>query len=95
MPAYILVDVDVHDPERYQDYRRAPSTAGDHGGRFVVRGGAAEVLEGDCTPNRIAVLEFPDMASARAWYSSEAYQAKAKIRHEAAVSTMILVEGLE
>jgi uncharacterized protein (DUF1330 family) len=95
MPAYVLVDVDVHDPERYQDYRNGPSTLADYGGRFVARGGAAEVLEGDWTPHRIAVLEFPDVESARAWHASEAYQAKANIRHEAAVTTMIVVEGLE
>jgi uncharacterized protein (DUF1330 family) len=95
MPAYILVDIVVRDPERYADYRNAPSTLAEYGGRFVVRGGAPEVLEGHWTPNRVAVLEFPDVESARAWYTSEDYQEKAKIRHEAAESTMILVEGLE
>jgi len=96
MPAYIIVDVTVMDPERYAAYRATPSTADEYGGRFVVRGGATEMLEeGDWFPDRLAVMEFPDVDSARAWYDSPAYREKRKIRHAAARSTLILAEGLD
>jgi uncharacterized protein (DUF1330 family) len=96
MPAYIIVDIRVTDPERYADYRATPSTAGDYGGRFLVRGGACELLEqGDWEPNGLAVMEFPDADAARAWYSSEEYRKKRAIRHESARSTLILIEGQE
>jgi uncharacterized protein (DUF1330 family) len=95
MPAYILVDVVVTDPERYAEYRSTPSTAADYGGRFVVRGGASELLEqGDWVPSRVAVMEFPDAQAARAWYASQEYRQKARIRHEAARSTLLLIEGV-
>lgn len=96
MPVYLIVDVTVLDAERYAEYRAVPSTAGEHGGRFVVRGGASEVWEaGDWTPNRVAVMEFPDADAARAWYDSDAYRDKRAIRHAAARTTILLAEGLE
>lgn len=96
MAVYLLVDVNVLDDERYADYRATPSTAGEHGGRFIVRGGATEVWEaGDWAPSRVAVMEFPDADAARAWYDSDAYRQKRAIRHEAARTTILLVEGLE
>lgn len=95
MAVYVIVDVAVTDPERYADYRATPSTAGDFGGRFIVRGGERELWErGDWQPNRVAVMEFPDVESARAWYESPEYQRKAQIRHAAARSTLLLIEGV-
>ena len=71
--AYVIVDIEVSDPERYAAYRELtapPVEAG--GGRYLARGGATEVFEGDRVPHRTVILEFPDMTTARAWYDSPA-----------------------
>jgi uncharacterized protein (DUF1330 family) len=95
MSAYVIVDIEVTDPVRYEEYKRlAHDTVLAHGGRYVVRGGGAERLEGSWEPHRIVVLEFPDAARARAWWSSEEYRPARALRAEAAESNMILVEGV-
>lgn len=95
MPAYVIVEVSIHDPERYEAYKTlTPASLEPYGGQFVVRGGASEALEGDWKPERIIVLEFPNTEKARAWWHSEAYSAARKIRQEAADTKMLLVEGL-
>lgn len=95
MTAYIIVDIDVHDPEGYDEYRRlAAPTVRDAGGKYVVRGGNAQVLEGDWNPTRFVILEFEDAAAARAWWSSEEYAPIREIRYRTAHSKMILVEGV-
>ena len=74
MPAYVIVETDVHDPEQYERYKAAsPAAVAGGGGRFVVRGGAMDLLEGDWDTRRIVVIEFPDMAAAHGWYESEDY----------------------
>lgn len=94
MAAYIIVDIDVTDPTRYEDYKRqAQETVHAFGGRYIVRGGAAEKLEGNWEPHRMVVLEFPDAATARAWWSSDAYQPAKELRAATANSNMVLVEG--
>ena len=95
MSAYVLVDVDVTDAERYDRYRAlaAPSVE-QYGGRYIVRGGASEVLEGDRVPNRLVVLEFPDADAARRWYHSPEYVEAKATRAGAAVGSFILVEGM-
>jgi uncharacterized protein (DUF1330 family) len=93
--AYVVVDVEVKDPVRYDDYRkRVMATLEPHGGRFVVRGGKLETLEGTWKPQRLVILEFPDAAAARAWWSSEAYAEPKAIRQSASHTEMILVEGV-
>jgi uncharacterized protein (DUF1330 family) len=96
MPAYVLVDVEVTDAARYDEYRTlAAVSVEQYGGRYVVRGGASEVLEGDRTPHRLVVLEFPDAEAARRWYHSPEYgEAKAR-RDGAATGSFILVDGVE
>ena len=95
MPAYVLVDVDVTDPDRYDRYRPlAAASVEQHGGRYLVRGGASEVLEGDRRPNRLVVLEFPDADAARAWYHSEAYGEAKATRAGACIGSFILVDGV-
>jgi uncharacterized protein (DUF1330 family) len=95
MAAYIVVEVEVRDRERYEDYKRlVPPTLAEYGGRFLVRGGAAETLEGDWSPARIVVLEFPDAARARAWWASDAYAPAKGLRQQTADTRMILVEGV-
>jgi len=93
--AYVLVDVDVTDAEQYERYRPlAAASVEQYGGRYVVRGGASEVLEGDRVPNRLVVLEFPDADSARRWYHSPEYATAKAARAGAATGSFILVEGV-
>ena len=95
MPAYMIADIHVTDPVRYEEYKRlaAPSVAA-YGGRYIVRGGPAEKLEGAREISRIVVLEFPSMDRARTWWSSAEYAPAKVLRHECATSEMLLVEGM-
>ena len=95
MTAYVLVDVDVTDSARYDRYRPlAAASVEQYGGRYLARGGACEVFEGDRTPNRLVVLEFPDAESARRWYHSPEYGEARATRAGAAIGSFILVEGV-
>jgi uncharacterized protein (DUF1330 family) len=95
MSAYVIVEIDVFDPEGYEEYRRlAAPTVINSGGRYIVRGGRAETLEGDWQPKRIVVLEFDSVEQAKAWWSSEEYKPIMAIRHRTAISRMIVVEGV-
>ena len=95
MSAYVLVQIDVHDSEGFARYRATvlPSIEA-YGGRFIVRGGAIEALEGTWKPPRLAILEFPDAARARAWWASPEYAEPKALRLATAKSEMILVEGV-
>jgi uncharacterized protein (DUF1330 family) len=95
MKAYVLLDITVNDPELYERYKAGAGPAlAAYGGRFLVRGGAAETVEGDWKPNRVVVLEFDSPEQARAWYGSPEYAEPLKLRHRAAESRMILVPGV-
>ncbi len=95
MPAYVIVEIEVTDPVAYEDYRRqAAATVASHGGKYLVRGGAAEALEGEPQPQRLVVLEFESVERARAWWNSEEYQEPQKLRQRCAKTRMILVEGM-
>ena len=95
MAGYIIVEIDVTDPAVYEAYRQAAgATVLAHGGKYLVRGGAAETLEGDWRPKRIVVLEFESVERARAWWSCEEYREPKKLRQKSAVTKMILVEGV-
>jgi uncharacterized protein (DUF1330 family) len=95
MPAYVIVETDVHDPEQYEQYKAAsPGAVAAGGGRFVARGGELAVLEGDWNPSRLVVLEFPDLETVKEWYASEQYQAAKKLRNGAARLNIVAVEGL-
>jgi len=92
--AYVIVDMDVTDPARYAAYRELAGPAVEAaGGRFLARGGATEVLEGDHVPNRTVLLEFADMQAARDWYESPAYVEARRVRSGAASGSLITVEG--
>jgi uncharacterized protein (DUF1330 family) len=94
MSAYVIVDIEVTDPDRYELYKRqAQETVEAFGGRYIVRGGTVERLEGSWTPRRLVMLEFPDADTARAWWSSEAYRPARMLREATANSNMVLVEG--
>jgi uncharacterized protein (DUF1330 family) len=95
MPAYVIVETDISDPEQYELYKAAsPGAVAAGGGRFVVRGGELAVLEGDWSPARLVILEFEDLDEAKAWYASEAYQDAKQLREGAARLRMVAVEGL-
>ena len=95
MPAYVIVETDIHDPEQYEQYKAAsPGAVASGGGRFVVRGGEVAVLEGDWAPTRLVVLEFEDLEAAKRWYSSPEYEAARKLREGAANLRMVAVEGV-
>jgi len=95
MSAYIIVEVDVKDPVRYEDYKKlTPPSIAAHGGKFIVRGGKAELIEGKQEPKRIVVLEFENAERAKAWWNSPEYSDAKKLRHATAESRMILVEGV-
>lgn len=95
MPAYVIADVrTVRDQDALIEYRRRNTDAvANHGGRFVVRGGEAELLEGSWDTLRMVVIEFPDTAAARAWWESEEYAPLKEMRREASDTNIILVEG--
>ena len=94
MRGYIIVDITITDPERYQEYRKSAAvTVEAYGGRYLVRGGKTEKLEGDWDAGRIVVLEFDSVERARAWWASEEYRAPKALRQSASVTRMILVEG--
>lgn len=95
MSAYVIVEIDVHDPIGYEEYKqRASATVEAHGGKYIVRGGKTEVLEGEWQPKRIVVLEFPSMDRAKAWLNCEEYREPRKMRHATARTNMIVVEGV-
>ena len=95
MPAYLFANVDVTDAAGYEQYRqRVSATIEAYGGRYLVRGGLTEVLEGDWMPKRMVILEFPDMAQLKAWYHSPEYWPLLELRQRTAMSTLVAVEGV-
>jgi uncharacterized protein (DUF1330 family) len=93
--AYVIADVDVTDPVRYDNYRKlTPGAIAPYGGRFVVRGGEVAPLEGGWTPSRIVVIEFPSLEAARRFYDSPEYREARDARAGAANMRMIAVQGI-
>ncbi|MEJ0055230.1 MAG: DUF1330 domain-containing protein [Bacteroidota bacterium] len=85
MKAYIIVDVDVTDPVQYEDYKKmTPPSLVPFDGKFIVRGGKTETLEGDWKPNRFVMLEFPSLEKAKAWWASDSYAPAKTLRHATA-----------
>ena len=95
MSAYVVVQIEVHDREAFERYRSLVSpTIEAYGGRYLVRGGALENLEGDWHPSRLVILEFNSVERAKSWWASEEYRIPRKLRHKAASSQMIVVDGV-
>ena len=95
MPAYIVVETDIHDPEQYELYKQAsPGAVAAGGGRFIARGGEVAVLEGEWRPNRLVLLEFPDLEAAKRFYTSPEYEEAKRLREGAADFNMVAVDGL-
>jgi uncharacterized protein (DUF1330 family) len=95
MPAYILVDCEVTDPQRYEAYKAlAPAAIARYGGRYLVRGGETVKLEGNWTPKRVVVLEFPTLEAAKTFYDSPEYRTARDARAGAANMNLVAVAGL-
>jgi uncharacterized protein (DUF1330 family) len=96
MPAYVIIETEIHDAEQYERYKAAsPDAVHAGGGRFVVRGGELAVLEGDWDPPRLVILEFPDLEAAQRWYDSPEYVEARKLRQGAANLRMVAVQALD
>jgi uncharacterized protein (DUF1330 family) len=95
MPAYVVLDVVVRDPVTYERYKQlAGATVAAYGGRYLVRGGATETLEGGWRPSRLVILEFPSTQRGQAWWNSPEYAPAKAIRQSCAETQMLLVDGL-
>ncbi|HEY4937190.1 MAG TPA: DUF1330 domain-containing protein [Puia sp.] len=94
MPAYVIVEVSIHDHNEYEEYKKlTPAAIAAFNGKFIVRGGQTITLEGNWNPERIVVLEFPTVERANEWWNSELYTKAKKIKQRAAKTKMIVVEG--
>lgn len=95
MAAFLISDVSVRDADAFQVYRtRAAASIARHGGKYLVRGGEIEILEGTWGPSTIIVVEFPSMEQARAWYRSPEYASALEVRDEALSRSLVLVDGI-
>ena len=95
MAAYVIVQVDVNDPVRYEDYKSmVPPSIAKFGGRFLVRGGKTHTLEGGWAPKRFVMVEFPSVEQAKAWWASPEYSEAKALRQATAESMMIVAEGI-
>lgn len=95
MAAYLVVDIEVTYPKGFEEYRRlvGPQVAR-YGGKYLVRGGAIETVEGDWAPKRLVILEFDSVARLKRWYESEDYRPLREMRHRTAASNAVIVEGI-
>jgi uncharacterized protein (DUF1330 family) len=94
MSAYLIANVDVHDPDAYEAYRsRTGAIVARHGGRFIVRGGKVHLLEGEPEIHRLVIIEFPDLAAAKGFYDSPEYQEVIPLRTIASQGELLIVEG--
>ena len=95
MTAYVIVDINVTDPVRYEDYKRlAAPTVELYGGKYIARGGKTETLEGDWSPTRLVILQFDNTEQAKLWLNSTEYSEARSLRHETAISNMVVIEGV-
>jgi len=95
VPAIVIADVEITDPAGFEEYRaRVPATIAAYGGRYLVRGGATEVKEGDWSPRRLIVLEFPSLARAREWYASPEYAPLIALRARSARTRLVFADGV-
>jgi|RhiMetdeSRZDD1v2_1073273.scaffolds.fasta_scaffold83965_2 uncharacterized protein (DUF1330 family) len=95
MAAYYIVEIDIQDPARFEEYRsKVPATIERYGGKYLVRGGRLETIEGEWKPKRIVVLEFPTLEQAKRWYDSEEYRPLKELRRRTARGHIVLVDGV-
>jgi len=95
MPAYLIAEIDVTDAVAYEEYKKlTPAAIARYGGRFLVRGGKVDSREGNWTPQRLIVVEFPSMEQAQVFYESPEYAPALAIRKRAARSRLVLADGV-
>lgn len=95
MPGYVIANVTVTDPDVFEEYRgMVPATIDAYGGKYLVRGGAAEVMEGNWSPNRLVVIEFESVEKAKEWYYSTEYTTAKAVRLRASTGDLLFVEGI-
>tara|TARA_B100000579_G_scaffold405249_1_gene390769 strand:+ start:144 stop:431 length:288 start_codon:yes stop_codon:yes gene_type:complete len=95
MSAYVVFEIVVNDPKGYEEYKKlAPPSIASYGGKYIVRGGKVENLEGEWQPKRIVILEFESFEKATQWHDSEEYREAKALRHKFAKSNMIVIEGV-
>ncbi len=96
MSAYLIIDIEIHDPDLYAEYvRRVPATVKQFGGRYLARGGRIEAVAGGWNPQRIILIEFPSSQHVRRWLSSEEYRVLAELREKSAKGKAIIVDGID
>jgi uncharacterized protein (DUF1330 family) len=94
MAAYVIGEIEVTDPATYEEYRKqVMAVVTKYGGKFIVRGGRVETLEGDWAPKRFVALEFPSLEQAQKWYRSPEYAPLIALRQKASRGKLVLVEG--
>lgn len=95
MAAYVVAEVEITEPKTFQEYAKGvPGTIAAYGGKYLVRGGAIEVKEGNWSPKRLVILEFASMNQARNWYGSPEYKPLLELRLKSATTKVFFVEGL-
>ena len=95
MSAYVIVDIQVTNPKIYEDYKKlAPACVAAYDGEYLARGGQAEILEGEWVPNRLVILRFESREQAKKWLNSPEYLPVKALRHQAAHTNMVVVEGI-
>lgn len=95
MPAYLISQIEVHDPEGYEEYRKlVGASLAKYGGKFIARGGRIDVLEGTWNPKRVVICEFDSLERARQWYESPEYRPAMTIRQRTSEANIIVVDGI-
>lgn len=95
MSAYIVGKVSIKDPETYKKYTdKVPALVKKHGGKYLIRGGDVETLEGEAFSDRVVVIEFPSQQALRDWYNDPDYQAAVVFRHAASTGQILAVDGV-
>jgi len=95
MSAYMIVDVDIRDPSKFEDYKRqVPALIARHGGEYIVRGGDLEVLEGDWIPTRLVIFRFPSLEAIHAFFDDPDYQRLKALRQRVSTMSVVAVAGI-
>ena len=95
MSAYVINDMEITDPVLFEEYKKlSPPTVAQYCGRFLARGGDIDTLEGEWSPKRLVIIEFPSVAQARAWADSPEYAPAKRLRLLASISNLIVVDGV-
>ncbi len=95
MTAYVIVDIEVHDPVGYEEYKKlAPAAVELYGGKYIARGGKTETLEGDWAPSRLVILQFESSEQAKKWWDSDEYREARAMRQKTTNSQMVVIEGV-